>query len=344
MAKGAAARAAARKQRDKWKSKRWFTIRAPRHPWSFRVIGETIAEDEEQLIGRHYEMVQNELDGDFSKMHVKVQFRISGVVGADALTEYIGHELLKDHIRRQVRRDRGKIDDTVDVVTEDGFYIRIKPLMISRHRIKGSQKQQMRTLARDIILKAGATSTWVDFQKATLDGTLEAQIREAASKIQPIRDVMIRRTQLMQSGVVTKDGPTLEQVIDDERAAQEEAENVIEEIGEDEEIDIPVDELPDSIIEAVAEAVPGGEISEAELEKEDGETVYEVTVEKDGKKIEVELSLEGEVLEVEEDESGEFAGDVDYESMTVAQLKELLKEAGKPVSGKKAELIERLKE
>ena len=344
MAKGAAARAAARKQRDKWKSKRWFTIRAPRHPWSFRVIGETIAEEEEQLIGRHFEMMQNELDGDFSKMHVKVQFRISGVVGADALTGYIGHELLKDHIRRQVRRDRGKIDDTVDVVTEDGFYIRIKPLMISRHRIKGSQKQQMRTLARDIILKAGATSTWVDFQKATLDGTLEAQIREAASKIQPIRDVMIRRTQLMQSGVVTKDGPTLEQVIDDERAAQEEAENVIEEIGEDEEIDIPVDELPDSIIEAVAEAVPGGEISEAELEKEDGETVYEVTVEKDGKKIEVELSLEGEVLEVEEDESGESAGDVDYESMTVAQLKELLKEAGKPVSGKKAELIERLKE
>ena len=295
MAKGAAARAAARKQRDKWKSKRWFTIRAPRHPWSFRVIGETIAEDEEQLIGRHYEMVQNELDGDFSKMHVKVQFRISGVVGADALTEYIGHEFLKDHIRRQVRRDRGKIDDTVDVVTEDGFYIRIKPLMISRHRIKGSQKQQMRTLARDIILKVGATSTWVDFQKATLDGTLEAQIREAASKIQPIRDVMIRRTQLMQSGVVTKDGPTLEQVIEDERAAQDEANSVAEEIEEDEEI-------------------------------------------------EVESSLEEEAPEVEEEESGESVGEADYESMTVVQLKELLKQAGKPVSGKKAELIERLKE
>ena len=34
----------------------------------------------------------------------------------------------------------------------------------------------------------------------------------------------------------------------------------------------------------------------------------------------------------------------DYQKMTVAQLKELLKEAGKPVSGKKAELIERLQE
>ena len=32
----------------------------------------------------------------------------------------------------------------------------------------------------------------------------------------------------------------------------------------------------------------------------------------------------------------------DYESMTVAQLKDLLKEQGLPVSGKKADLIERL--
>ena len=34
----------------------------------------------------------------------------------------------------------------------------------------------------------------------------------------------------------------------------------------------------------------------------------------------------------------------DYENMTVAQLKELLKEAGLPVSGKKADLILRLQE
>ena len=34
----------------------------------------------------------------------------------------------------------------------------------------------------------------------------------------------------------------------------------------------------------------------------------------------------------------------DYESMTVVQLKELLKSAGKPVSGKKADLISRLLE
>jgi small subunit ribosomal protein S3Ae len=308
MAKGAAARAAARKQRDKWKSKRWYTIRAPRHPWAFKVIGETIAEDEAMLIGRNYEILQNELDGDFSKMHVKVQFRITSVVGGDALTEYIGHEMLKDHIRRQVRRDRGKVDDTVDIVTEDGFYVRVKPLLISRNRIKGSQKQEMRTLAREVILKTGATTTWIDLQKLTLDGTLEAKIREAVSKIQPVRGVMIRRTQLIQTGVVTQDGLTLEEIRNQEEAEKEAATEF---------------EAEDS--ESSEEGESSEQEEEPEAEAEEDATVPE--------------SAEEDAAEPEA-----ASDEIDYSSMTVAQLKDLLREAGKTVSGKKAELIERLQE
>ncbi|MBV22579.1 MAG: 30S ribosomal protein S3ae [Euryarchaeota archaeon] len=291
MAKGASARAAARKQRDKWKAKRWYTIRAPRTPWSFRVIGETLAEEPSQLIGRNYEVIQNELDGDFSKMHVKVVFKVTDVLGNDAVTEFVGHELLKDHVRRQVRRDRGKIDDTIDVVTEDGFYVRFKPLMISRARIKSSQKQQMRTIARDIILTTGATSTWFKLQAATLDGTLENKIKEAVSKIQPVRTVVIRRTQLIQSGVLVEEGPTLDEIHAQEKEEQLEAKSLEE-----------------------------TEDSSEELSDED--VVSEDVVESD--------SSENE--------------EIDYSSLTVSELKELLKAAGKPVSGKKAELIDRLNE
>ena len=287
MAKGASARAAARKQRDKWKAKRWYTIRAPRTPWSFRVIGETLSEEPSQLIGRNYEVIQNELDGDFSKMHVKVVFKVTDVLGNDAITEFVGHELLKDHVRRQVRRDRGKIDDTIDVVTEDGFYVRFKPLMISRARIKSSQKQQMRTIARDIILTTGATSTWFKLQAATLDGTLENKIKEAVSKIQPVRTVVIRRTQLIQSGVLVEDGPTLDEIHAKEKEQELEAKS----------------------LELVEEESDEEVVNEEEIESESSETV-----------------------------------EVDYSSLTVSELKELLKTAGKPVSGKKAELIDRLNE
>ena len=74
---------------------------------------------------------------------------------------------------------------------------------------------------------------------------------------------------------------------------------------EDDEIDVPVDELPDIIKQAVEAAVPGGDITEAELEMEDGQQVYEVTVEKDGQEFEVEVSKDGEVLEVELEEEEE---------------------------------------
>ena len=51
-----------------------------------------------------------------------------------------------------------------------------------------------------------------------------------------------------------------------------------------------------------------------------------------------------EVSEEEEEETAADEGpeDVDYSKMSVSELKEMLKEKGLPVSGKKAELIERL--
>ena len=294
MAKGAKARAAARRQRDKWKSKRWYSIRAPRNPWSFRVIGETLAEEPDMLVGRNYEIMQNELDGDFSKMHVKIRFRVIEVLGNDAITEFIGHQMMQDHVRRQVRRDRGKIDDTVDVVTEDGFYVRFKPLILTAGRVKSSQKNQIRTIARDSILKAGASSTWVAMQKSVMDGELEAKIKEEASQISPIRMVMIRRTQLIQSGVTINDGPTLEQIKSEEEAQKAANHEEVEDVT--------------SVEDVVAED---------------------------------EVNLGGEDNVETSDDAVETP---DYEGMTVPELKAILKESGKPVSGRKADLISRILE
>ena len=297
MAKGASARAAARRQKDKWKSKRWYSIRAPRNPWSFKVIGETIAEEEEMLVGRLFEIMQNELDGDFTKMHVKIQFRIKEVVGNDAITEFVGHDVMKDFVRRQIRRDRGKIDDTIDVVTEDGFFVRIKPFIVTRSSVKASQKHESRSVTRNEVVKFCSQSTWINVQKALMDGSLEETVSKSISKIQPVRAVFFRRSQLIQAGVVLDDGPTLEEIKAEEKISKEQE----------------------------------AEISEQEDDPEDSPDGDEPVEE------EPEVSADNEQEDADSD-------DGDYESMTVAQLKELLKEAGKPVSGKKADLISRLSE
>ena len=92
--------------------------------------------------------------------------------------------------------------------------------------------------------------------------------------------------------------------------------------------------------EADSEATPSildaAEAMEPESEKQDAD--------EDAPAAEESVAEESEAENVEEEPEVTESTDTDYSSMTVAELKELLKAAGKPVSGKKADLISRLEE
>ncbi len=212
----AQSRAAVRKQRDKWRSKRWYTLRAPRDPWQYQIIGETIAESDEQVIGRIYELTQQEFDGDFTKMHVKLKFRVSGVIGQDAITEFIGHSHMSDHTRRQIRRHRAKFSDVVDAITKDGYLLRVKPLVISEKRMKTSIKKALRSVSSDKIISAAARSTFSEFQKLLFGLELENEVRDALNAIHPLRSVVLHKSELLQSGISSEKGPTLDEIRDAE--------------------------------------------------------------------------------------------------------------------------------
>ena len=320
----AKARAAARKQRDKWKNKRWFTIRAPRHPWNFKRIGETIGETEEHIMGRVYEMTQQEFNGDFTKMHVLLRFRVTEVVGQDALTTFVGHAHQSDHTRRQIRRYRGKVDDVVDVVTTDGFLVRMKPLMITERRCQTSVKQAMRSKSAEIIRSFAAKSNYSKLQEAMLGGDLETEIRNAVKTIYPCRNVVIRKSQLLQTGVITEKGPTLDEIHAEE--ARQEAElkakkaAALAEAGMEESEEEDVSD--DSDLLAAAEAMES--ISEKEEVVEEEQSEEESAEEKtadDSKESEAAL------MKLKKDE-----------------LVEKAKAAGVATSGTKADIVARLLE
>ena len=323
----AKARAAARKQRDKWKNKRWFTIRAPRHPWNFKRIGETIGETDEHVMGRVYEMTQQEFSGDFTKMHVLLRFRVTDVVGQAALTTFVGHAHQSDHTRRQIRRYRGKIDDVVDVVTTDGFLVRMKPLMITERRCQTSVKQAMRAKSAEIIRSFAAKSTYSKLQEAMLGGDLETEIRNAVKAIYPCRNVVIRKSQLLQTGVVTEKGPTLDEIHADE--ARQEAElkaKTAAALAAAEDDD--ADEGEEAGLLAAAEAM------ESISEKEE---VVEAPSEED---VETSPEPEQEAAEVEEAKTVET--EASLMKLKKDELVERAKAAGVATSGTKADIVARL--
>ncbi len=177
----------------------------------------------------------------------------------------------------------------------------------------------MRTRAREIIISFAAKNTYSDVQRALLDGKLEDEIEKGVKSIYPVRSVAIRKSQLLQEGVVASDGPTLDEIhVQEQRQAAEikakkaaalaaaMAEEEDEMAGETSDVD-EADEESVSDEAAPAEEAPAKAAEAAPAEEAPAEAV-------------------------------------DHASMTVAELKELLKAAGKPVSGKKADLIARLSE
>lgn len=199
--KKAAAKPAARKVKDRWKAKEWYKIQAPMM-FNQAVLGETPSSDATSLIGRTTEVTVNDLTGDFSKMHVKLKFRVNDVRGLEAHTIFIGQDLTSDYIRRLTRRKKTKTDHVIDVVTKDGYKVRIKPMSITDKRIQASQETAVRTLMTNELQMAALEMTISDLVKHIISGDLAKMLSNVAKVIVPIKRVEIRKTEVLEMGSV----------------------------------------------------------------------------------------------------------------------------------------------
>ncbi len=197
MAKKKSARVAARKLKDKWRSKVWYTILAP-DMFQSAPIGETLSDSPAKIIERTSEVTLQDLTGDFSKMHVKLRFKVNDVKGTEAYTKFIGHDLTSDYIRRQTRRKRSKMDGIYDVTTKDGYVIRVKPMAIAEKRIQTSQQHAIRKVMNDVIVKAATDKTLGEFVHTMIYGDLPNSIFKMCKPIYPIKRIEIRKSEILE--------------------------------------------------------------------------------------------------------------------------------------------------
>ncbi|MFQ5552750.1 MAG: 30S ribosomal protein S3ae, partial [Thermoplasmata archaeon] len=163
------------------------------------VLGETPAEEEEQIRGRIIEVTVHDLTGDFGKMHIKVQFRVETIRGSEVTTRYVGHDMTSDYIRRLTRRKRSRIDGTFDVKTKDGAVLRVKPMAITDRRIQNSKQAAIRKVMHRVVYERASKTPLADFVQAMIVGDLAKEIATACKAIQPIFRVEIRKSELLRS-------------------------------------------------------------------------------------------------------------------------------------------------
>ena len=196
MAAKKVTRTTAKKMKDKWRAKQWYTIHAP-DLFDNKEIPSTPADDPSKLKDRIVEVTMQELTSDFAKSHIKLKFRINRIAGFDAYTSFIGHEFTSDYIRRLTRRRRTKIDGVFDVTTKDGYRIRVKPMAIAEHRIQSSQKAIIRHRMQNVLLDVAQTKRMGEFISIMINGDVSRDIFRACKPIYRLKRIDIRRSEIL---------------------------------------------------------------------------------------------------------------------------------------------------
>ena len=193
------ARTTTKKVKDRWRAKEWYKVYAP-DMFSRMQLGETPADSPENVMGRITEATVQDLTGDFSKMHIKLKFKVHDVRGFDAHTMFIGHDLTSDYVRRLTRRKRTKTDTVVKIVTKDGWGVVIKPMAVSEQRIQASQETAIRQIMVDEIRRVASGATIGELVRMLIMGDLSKAVSDASKKIVPIKRIEIRKSEIISLG------------------------------------------------------------------------------------------------------------------------------------------------
>lgn len=200
----ARARQAARRTKDRWKSKQWYKVTAPAS-FNSAVLAETLADEAPKLQGRTVEVTLNELTGDMKQMHIKLNFQVTDVQDLNARTQFVGHSMTSDYIRRLTRRGNSKIPAVFDLQTKDGSRVRVKPFAVTDRRCQTTQAQEIRRIMGSLLTESAEKNNLSGFLADVLLGDLTNRMFKEARKVHPVRRIEIAKSELMAAPTIEVD-------------------------------------------------------------------------------------------------------------------------------------------
>ncbi|PSP87405.1 30S ribosomal protein S3ae [Halobacteriales archaeon QS_4_69_34] len=184
-------RSVSRQQRQK----RWYTVLAP-ESFDRAELGETPANEPEQVLGRTIETTLGELTNDAGANNVKLTFAVADVGSDAAYTEFRSHEHTRDYLNSLVRRGASKIAAYRTVLTADDYRVRIQPVAFTTQSADHSQERAIRRRMIDLVEEAAAERSFEALVDSVVQGRLSSAIYGEARTIYPLRRVEIAKLTL----------------------------------------------------------------------------------------------------------------------------------------------------
>ena len=175
----------------KKKEKKWYEILASKQ-FNNITIGETVAYEDKNLIGRVVKANVGGLIRDPKLQNIRLSFKVNEIKENKAHTEIHGYSLVSSYIKRIVRAGRSKVDDSFLVKTKDDIKIRLKPLVLTRYKTQRSVLRALRKLVEKDFKEYIQKESYDKFVSDLVSKKLQRDLKRKLCKIYPVGMVEVR--------------------------------------------------------------------------------------------------------------------------------------------------------
>ncbi len=192
---------AQKKGKDKWKEKNWYTINAPDYMGG-KEISLSIGNSPEAMVGRKIEVPVSDFTGNFKRANAKMIFKVLSCQGSKCTSEFVGHSLSDDYIRRMVRRRKERLDIIKEVATSDNVNMVLKVVIVTDGKLTTSKRADVRKTVEIFLVEKAATMAYGELAKYVIGDEIYGDIVNTTKDVYPIKKIEMRKSVLSGSSTV----------------------------------------------------------------------------------------------------------------------------------------------
>lgn len=209
--------------------KKWYSIVAPAN-FDSKPLGDSLVYEPEDLVGKRIKVNLMNLTGEIKKQNMSIRFEVTDVKEGVGQTRATDFELSPGLIKRYVRKNRDRLDESLVYLTKDGQKIRIKPFVLTRNKVKGSQLTDLRKIMKIALSEIISSKDYESIYADIISYSIQKDIKDKMNKLVPIKNCEIRAFKLEKNTAKLSEVPKyVEKVADEEDAEEVEAPKAVEE-------------------------------------------------------------------------------------------------------------------
>jgi len=177
------------------KAKLEYPIVSPKF-FGEKIIGSTSSDKTHKMMGRNVTVYGKSIEKGFPKQYYKFTFKVDRLEDGVLKTDFIGHEVSRAYMSKNVRVLSTRVDSYIKEISEDGYEITLKPIIITSKNICSTVAAKLRKELSKFLRLYIQKNNLETITKEIMSDELQGYLKKSLNAIYPINLLEIRKSEV----------------------------------------------------------------------------------------------------------------------------------------------------